>query len=139
MPLLDEVATHLVAQGVGSLGATTGWRIYKGFGYPSTGRAIVLTETPAANQMGHQDASLDNKSFQVLVRGPTIATANAYSTAVSKGEAIRTAVESIGNEAMGGRYYPVVLLASGPIPLGQDENNQPRLSWNYTALRSKTT
>jgi hypothetical protein len=135
VPLLDEVATYLVAQGVGSMGTTSAWRIFKGFGYPSTGRAIVLTETPAPNQHGHSGATLDNKSFQVLVRGPV----NGYSTGLAKGEAVRTALELIGNETMTGRYYPMVLLASGPIPLGQDENNQPRLSWNFLALRSKTT
>lgn len=139
MPLLDEVGSYLQAQGIGSLGATTGWRIYKGFQYPSTGRAIVLTETAAPNQHKHSEATLDNKALQVLVRGPVNSVANAYSTALAKGEAVRTALEAIANEAMGGRYYPMVVLASGPIPLGQDENQQPRMSWNYLALRSKTT
>ena len=137
--LLDEVGTYLVAQGVGSLGTTSSWRIFKGFGYPSTGRAIVLTETAAPNQHGHSAATLDNKAFQVLVRGPNISTAGAYSTMLTKGEAVRTALEAIGNESLSGRYYPMVVLASGPIPLGQDPNNQPLASWNFLALRSKTS
>jgi hypothetical protein len=129
--LLDEVRTHLLAQG----STASGYPIYLGFLPASTGRAIIVTETAPANLMQHQDASLDNVAFQVVVRGAI----NGYSTARAKGEAIRVALESIGNESMGGRRYTHILLASGPIPLGQDELNQPRLSWNYIGLRSKTT
>lgn len=139
MPLLDEVGSYLVSQGHGSVSATTGWRIFKSTIPASTGRAIIVTEVGTPNTMGHQDASLDTKRFQVRVRGPKISTANAYSTAETKLAAIRTSLEAIGDETMGGRYYTHVVATMSPTPLGLDANDQPHLVLTFSALRSKTS
>lgn len=139
MALLDEVCTYLAAQGHGSLGTTSTWRLYKSQWPPTTGRGILVTEVVAPNTMGHQDASLDTKRFQVRVRGPGVATANAYTTADTKLAAIRTSLEQIGNEPMGGRYFTHVVATMSPVDFGLDDNAQPHLAMTFSGLRSKTT
>ena len=43
--LLDEIAQHLIAQGVGVAGSTADWTVKKGFEPPSPDKCLVLYET----------------------------------------------------------------------------------------------
>lgn len=135
MALLDEVATYLIAQGVGSSGSTANWTVNKGFLPASPDKAIGVFETGGFRNDGHTDATVDRPTFQLLVRGDAFG----YSTARTKLTAARTALEGIGNENMGGRRYVHVQAQHEALSLGQDENSRPKLVMNFTALRSRTS
>lgn len=131
--LLDEVATYLIAQGVGSSGST--WGIYKGFLPPSPDKVIGLFETGGFPNDGRGDSSVDRPTFQVMVRGDAFG----YSTARSKIGGARVSLETVGNSNMGGRRYLHCVAQQEALFIGPDENSRPRLVMNFTALRSRTS
>ena len=137
MALLDDLATYLVAQGVGVAGSTADWIVAKGWLPPKPDKVIGLFETGGRPNEGHADATIDRPTFQVRTRGSALA----YSTARAKLASARTSLENIGNETMGAgtRYYAHVQADAEALSLGLDEATRPHLAMNFTALRSRTT
>ena len=131
--LLDEIATRLQSQGVGTTASTASWFVAKGFLPPTPDKCIALFETGGLPNDPHEAALVDRPTFQVRVRGD----AYGYSTGRAKLGAARTALE-VGNTTLSGRRFIHVVAQGEPVSLGQDENNRPSLVMNFTALRSRT-
>ena len=133
MALLDEIATRLQGQGVGTTGSTQSWFVAKGFLPPTPDKCIALFETGGFPNDAHESALIDRPTFQVRVRSDAFG----YSTGRTKIGAARTALE-IGNSTLSGRRYVHIVAQSEPVSLGVDDNNRPALVMNFTALRSRT-
>ncbi len=141
MALLDEVATYLQTQAVAGLPGSTvvtasGWTLAKGYLPEAPDKVVALFETGGrANEQNAVTGLLDRPTFQVRVRSSVLA----YSTARTKIEAVRTALELVGNESLSSRYYAGILSETAPLSLGLDANKRPHLAMNFAALRSRTT
>lgn len=140
MALLDEVASYLQSQNVAGLPGTTqatatGYTLFKSRLPEAPDKAIALFETGGFPNEDGESGLLDRPTFQVRVR----ATINAYSTARTKIEAVRTALHQVGNESLSGRYFAGITAETAPLSLGYDANNRPGLVMNFRALRSRTS
>ena len=135
MALLDEIATRLIGQGVGVVGTTASWSVFKGREQPKPDQCITLFETGGNANQPHEGNMLDAPTFQVRIRGGT--TTTGYPAARTKMAAARTALEGMTG-TFSGRYYCQVVANSEPNSLGADDNNRPLLVMNFTALRSRT-
>ena len=133
--ILDELATYLIAQGVGSTSQSAIWAVFKGFEPATPDKCISLFETGGDPNEQHEATPIDRPTFQVRVRSDDYG----YSTGRTKIAAARTALELVGNTSLSGRRYVHVVAMSEPISLGLDENQRPRFVQNFRAIRSRTS
>lgn len=139
MALLEEVAARLISQGVGVVGTTAPWVVFKGWEPETPDQVLTLYETGGLPNQPRDDAltgALDQPSFQLRIRGGQ--TSTGYPAARTKLAAARTALEGMSPGTFSGRYYCQVTANSEPISLGHDESHRPRLVLNFTALRSRS-
>src|SRR5512143_1312249 len=133
--ILDELATYLVSQGVGSTSQTASWAVFKGFEPETPDKCISLFETGGDPNEQHEATPIDRPTFQVRIRSDDYG----YSTGRAKIAAARTALELVGNTSLSGRRYVHVVAMREPISLGLDENQRPRWVQNFRAIRSRTS
>lgn len=125
MALLDDIMTHLQAEGV----ATEGTDLFAGALLDDQPDAVtVVYETagiPDEDTMGGDGSpAVRHAGVQVRTRGA----AWEYEEARLRAEAARAALVKIANESIGGTTYLRVRQSSGPVPLGRDQADR----WEFT-------
>lgn len=137
MPLLDEVQSYLVTQGVGVAGSTANYVVAKGYEPDSPDKVITLLETGGLRNEGYSTGGVERPTFQVRVRG----NAFGYSTARAKIDSAKTNLEQVINKKIGSPawYYLHIQAMSPPKSLGQDARDRPTVVQDFWAYRSRTS
>ena len=136
--LVTDVLDFLADEGL--IDEETGWT--GGFGYmpPEPDKQIIVFETggfpPEAAADSSDEQEYDEPTFQIMGRGDEFGMdalrdkMGAIYRALHKSEL----APSSGDPA----YVYVYATQSGPFPLGHDgQDNRPRLTWNFRALRER--
>ena len=75
--------------------------------------------------LGGSTPDYEQPTFQIRVRSPS------YDTAITKLEAIKTALDGITNRVIGARTYISIFLQSDILPLGRDDKKRCDFSINF--------
>lgn len=129
MAMLDEIEAQLSATGI--VGGSTGWGCYKGYMPATPDKAIVVVDTAGVDVDISDGTKYDEVTFQLLGRGAEYG----YEALQAKMQA--AAFTALHDQDVSG-YVFIFATTPGPIPLGLDENNRPRMSWNFRAMRQRT-
>lgn len=134
--LLDAIAAHLIANGIGSSA-----NIFKSFMPDSPDFAICIYEyagRPSDKAFG-TTIVMENCRFQVVVRSDRMnAVANAHTAARNKAEAIKNLLDGAGKQTLSGIvYYYIEALSSSPSSVEIDENQRQIIRWNYEAQKDR--
>lgn len=118
--LIDDIATYLVAEGVGTIGTD----IFKGFQPPEPTECLVIIPTgglaPDPDLVGIKDPTI-----QILTRAATI------SAAMALAEAAYDALHGLANTTLGSTYVMYCKALQEPTSIGQDDNSNFEISCNY--------
>ena len=138
--LVTDVLDYLAEEGL--IDGDTDWVGKFGYMPSEPDQVIVVFETGGFPAEAKPDSSdeqeYDEPTFMIMGRGD----ANGYDALRDKMGAIyRSLHESELSPTTGDpQYLYVYATQSGPFPLGQDgEDNRPRLTWNFRALRERET
>lgn len=123
-----ELAIYLDAQGVGTLGGTTGWRLQANLEPSTPDQVITLYDTGGSAPRLYDD-ELRQPTIQVRVRG------NNYADAYAKQEEVFDILNAIINQDIEDHFYVGVWMQTDIIQIGPDDNNRPRLTANYSIER----
>lgn len=123
--VIDDVATYLQAQGIGTLGTD----LFESFLPTSPDNAVAVLET--AGLKPTIDAPLFRPSFQILVR------ATDYATGRTKCDAIKTALHNQYNLQLvtNGIYFYFIRLITEGGHIGQDGTGRDLFSLNFETER----
>lgn len=118
----------LVAEGVGTFEATTGWGIYIGREpkLPDTTIAIARSggEPPDPKWL------LDYPTYQVRVRGPK----GNYASGLAKAEDVKDVLLGITSQDINGVRLVSITMQSDIAFIGFDENERPHFSLNFRLI-----
>lgn len=126
MPVLDELADRLVAQGVGTVGSN----ILKGSNAvipTGDGPYITLIETGGTAPTrihNHVGAHTQRPTVQISVR------AKSYKVARDKCVEAYNALDGVFNTLLGTTFYQRITARQEPTDLGRDENGRPMIVFN---------
>lgn len=137
--LLDDVADLLSTGGVGGVGTTSDWSIFKGKLPDAPEKAVAVYETgglPSVHAMstGPGNAAATLPRIQVLVRSP------AYSTGRQKAHDAFRLLDGLRERTINGvRYLWIAAVQTEPFPIGRDENDRPLIACNYDVVKEMST
>lgn len=123
----EDVAAYLEDQGIGTVGASSGWGIYMGLAPSKPDTVISVHDT--GGTMGNPDQLYD-PTIQIRVRS------HSYADAYSKAEAIRDDL-AVDNTAriIGDWLYTGFWVVSDIEKIETDENNREVLMMNLRVMR----
>lgn len=126
-----EIATKLDAEGVGVLGATTGWRIQANR-EPTEPDDVLTVYDTGGSAPALFDEELRTPSIQIRTRS------HDYDAAYGKQQEAFGVLNAIVNETIEGFRYLGVWMTSDIIAIGRDENDRFLLTSNYQVERHET-
>lgn len=128
-PASVDVKDVLVAAGVGTFAATSGWAIYIGKAPDKPNTTITLYDyggsPPAPNML------IDEPALQVRVRGNP----GGYPAAYSKIIEVRDTLHGFVRQTVNGTHYLAIFAAQDPNLLQYDESNRPIFTLNFEITR----
>lgn len=127
-PTSHDIAIHLDAQGVGTLGATSGWRLAANVEASTPDDAITVYDTGGGSPVVH-DGGLRAPTIQVRTRS------HDYAGAYAKQEQAFDVLDAIRGKDINDHRYVGVWLTSDIIHAGRDENDRHLLTANYQVER----
>jgi|SRR5580765_2688397 len=132
MPLLEEVAARLVAQGVGTLSSNI---FYGSNAVIPTGDGpyLTLTETGGMAPMRIQNKASGNiqqPTFQVAVRART------YPVARAMCKAAYDALDGVFNLTLSGTFYQKITARQEPTDIGLDGVKRPTVVVNFEVMKN---
>jgi hypothetical protein len=119
MAMIDDIATHLQTQGVGTIGTD----LFKSYLPDITGTAVAVLDTGGLEPDTYLPTH--EPTFQVFVRSDT------YSVGKAKLAAIRSALHQQKNLTVGSTYFYFILANSEGGHLGLNERGQNEFSMNF--------
>jgi hypothetical protein len=132
-PVSVDIKDVLVAEGIGTFGATSGWRIFIGEMQDSPHTIIAIYDTGGNEQQPlFNGDNLQNPVFDVKVR----AGVGAYLAAYNKAVEIDNVLNLIsGNAILTARNYEGIFRQTDIFFIGYDENKRPIFGLNYRTKR----
>jgi len=136
--LVTDVLDFLADEGL--IDAETGWTGSYNYMPPDPDKMIVVFETggfpPEAKADSSDEQEYDGPTFMIMGRGDSFGMAELRDKI---GEIYRALHKSELAPSSGDpTYVYVYAMQSGPFPLGHDaEDDRPRLTWNFKALRER--
>ena len=135
----EDIKDVLVAGGIGTFAATTGWCISIGLATDITDSMIILYDTTGGSPVICFDktvAEMERAGLMIHVR------AFGYKTAHTKLMAIMTLLGNLYREHWtalnnSDTYYQVISRQGNPMSLGQDDRGRDLWSVNYRVARNK--
>ncbi len=134
--IVSDIMGILQTAGVGTIGATAGWRI-NGFA-ESDGASIpdtLITIYPTGGVAPNPRWRLDRPSIQARIRG----TIGGFDTPYAKAEAVRDALLGIDRLTVVVGVLVSVTMLSDIIGLGPDSNNRPIFVVNFNLIVEPNT
>lgn len=131
MGFLEDWADYLASGGIGAVGGSADWAIFKSRLPASPDKAVALSETgglPSVKAMstGPGQAVLRRPRMQVLVRS----TPTGYSTGREKANAAFNLLDGFLERAINGTTYKWAEAVQDVFLLEYDENNRPVFAFN---------
>lgn len=123
-----EVKDYLVAQGVGTFGATSGWAIYIGIEPEDPDTVITLYDRPG--DIANPKYSLDYPRWQIRVRG----TPNSYVATHGKAKEIKDVLLGLPPQNLGTTRYDGVFMVGDIFYLQADEKGRPIFITNWRGI-----
>ena len=126
--LLDELATYLAAQGIG----TQGVDLFNGVLPDSPPDAVALFEyggVAPVHALGGGQAKYERPRVQVVARATT------YSAARSKIETIYKLLQAVSNASLSSVRYLSIEAVQSPFLLTRDENARVVLACNFQIVK----
>lgn len=127
MPLLDDIKTHLDADG------TIVTDVFLSFMPDDPDQVIAVFEVGGDTPDATEGTQYDLIQFQIIVRGPIRQETSSYDTARAKAAQVFT---SLHDATITGYVY-IQALHGGVIPIGEDANNRAEVSINFEALKER--
>lgn len=121
----EGIRDLLVAAGIGTYAATTGWSIHISKQPDKPDTAITIYDS--GGRPKNPRWLLDFPTVQVRVRGLV----NGYLAARAKCEDIDNALVGLPSQDLNGDRWTMLTQISAPTFLGYDENQRPEFSMNY--------
>jgi hypothetical protein len=118
----------LVAAGVGTFGAPTGWGIF--INKQPTTPDTVITAYASGGLDPNPQWLLDFPSLRVQVRGAP----GGYVAAQSKAKDVKDALLGLPSQDLNGDRWVSVLMNGDILSLGHDEENRPLFSINFSLI-----
>lgn len=136
--VLDDLADILSSGGLGSVGTTTDFSIYKSITPASPDKVISLHETGgvAPFRKMHStagDVVAERPRVQVVVRSML------YSTGRQKVNDAWKALEGLPERTVNGTRYLYAAAVQSPFPIGRDENNRVLFAFNLDVVKELST
>lgn len=128
----EDLKGKLVASGVGTFAATTGWGIFIGNEPENLDTTITLYDTGGPKPETAQDRSVDplkREGIQVRVRG------TGYKTAYTKIETVVDTIVGYGKFSVGTTRYKGIFRTSDILFLEQDDSDHYIWVVNFQAVR----
>lgn len=125
------IATKLNTEGVGVLGATSGWRIQANR-EPTEPDDVLTVYDTGGSAPALFDEELRAPSIQIRTRS------HDYDAAYGKQQEAFAVLNAIVNETIEGFRYLGVWMTSDIIAIGRDENDRFLLTSNYQVERHET-
>ncbi len=123
----------LVAAGIGTFAATSGWGIY--INKEPTDPDTVVTVTTSGGTNPNPKWLIDFPSAQVMIRGAP----NGYVAAQAKAQEVKDALLGLPSQDLNGDRWDSITMAGDIAPLGYDETNRPRFSLNFNLIIEPAT
>lgn len=129
----EGIKDLLVAAGVGTFAATTGWGIFisKMPDEPDSIVSIMETGGFPANPRW----LIDYPSVQVMIRGDK----GGYQAAKAKAVVVRDALLGLPAQVINGDRWDSITDIGGLIELGYDDSNRPKFSTNFSLIIEPAT
>lgn len=121
-----DIADRLVAVGLGTFAATSGWGIYISR-EPTTPDTVITIYGTGSFGEPNPKWRLESRTFQIRVRGAE----NAYTAAYAKAEAIKNALLGLGPITLNATNYIGIWMTTNIIFIRYDDNNRPIFSLNF--------
>jgi hypothetical protein len=134
--LLDDLADLLSTAGIGDIGTTADYAIFKGAMPDVPERAIVIHETggfPTLHVMGPKNL-IEYPRVQIVVRAPQYL----YSTGRQKAADVFSSLDGVGRNINGVEYLWIEAVQP-PFSIGVDKNLRPLIACNYDITRAMTS
>ncbi len=129
---LTEIGDHLISEGI--VNGATGWLLSKSFMPAKPAQMVVIYETPGfpsdVISEGSSETAYDQPSFQVRVRGDV----RGYEAARQKIQQVYLALHAM---EPGVNFVYLYSDQSGPMPMGDDDNDRPELTWNFVTFKDR--
>lgn len=121
MALLDDIKTRLDAESV--TGGATGWSAFTSFLPTDPDKAVAVFETGGDTpEMAMGGTNYPKPTFQVRIRGESFE----YETARQKAQ---DAINALHRYSVNNQTF--FAIQSGPLSIGNDENDRPNLTVNF--------
>ena len=132
-PVSVDIKDVLVSEGIGTFGATSGWRIFIGEMQNSPNTIISIYDIGGNEQQPlFNGDNLQNPVFDIKVR----AGVGEYVTAYNKAVEIDAVLNLIsGNAILTARNYEGIFRQTDIFFIGYDENKRPIFGLNYRTKR----
>lgn len=123
--LVDDIAKHLEAQGIGEADADIMLSAWKPEN-DTLDLATLLLENPGEKPVGTR---LKKPYLQVITRAPD------YASGMARMEAIEAELHLLKDARLGGVRYYLIEALSGPAEIAPDSMNRRQFSQNYRVLK----
>lgn len=124
----SELATYLAAQGAGTLGGSSNWRLQANLEPTSPDSVVTVYDTGGAAPFLYDEGGR-SPSIQIRTR------ARGPSDAYAKQEECFAILNAIKNQDIGASHYVGVWMISDIIDIGPDDNDRAIYTANYQVER----
>lgn len=139
MPLLDDVATRLAADGMGTVKTSSNdpasWPIYKGAGTAGNrAEMILLVAGPGEGVIEEMTATVGAAVAEIPTLVVSVRNADP-SAAIVKAEAIWRKLHNLAEVTLGSTRYLRIEARQKPFAIGRDESNRHIVTCNYVVTK----
>lgn len=124
----DGIKDLLVAAGVGTFAASSGWGIFIGPQPTKPDTTITIREYAAEAPMPKW--LIDFPSVQTMIRGSP----GGFVAAKTKAREVLDALHSIPSQDLNGDRWDSIRALNNPAYIGKDETERPMFSINFTLI-----
>lgn len=129
----EDLKDKLVAQGVGTFAASSGWSISIGHEYADPHTTITLYDTSGGEP--NPKHLLDEPNVQVRVRADPGDQPGAY----AKAREVMNTLLGLPQETINGTVYVGIWALNDPYLLGYDDNQRPLYTVNFRLVREPSS
>lgn len=129
-PVSEDFKDILVAGGLGTFNATSGWGIFVAEQPPDPDTTVTLLDGPGTlQQTMDRAAETFYNNLQIVIRGTS------YLTTYVQAKSVQSLFASMNNFTRNGTFYMTIRGVTEPIYLGKDEKNRFQFGVNMETIR----
>lgn len=136
--LLDDIADYISSGGVGTVGSTASWGIFKGIRPDFPDKCVAVYEYGGAFSL-HAMSSGPGRAVAERPRVQVVIRTNNYSTGRTKANEVFRLLDGLRERAINGVTYKWAAAIQSPFLLGRDENDRALIAANYEVWKAIST